>query len=363
MAQTKHDAKQLSSFLTEYEIYVREILRPTQEEISRLISSWEKPSYWAKYAKTKGVPVPTPIRAAFSRMKRPEQVVDKILRKPEHYPDGLTPKSFRCMYDTIGLRVIVYFLRHIPLLDGDLRNSKIIEISDEEHPVAYMGPQEAHILSLDHLDQQQKESGYRSVHYLVRMKESSVPEELRPVFELQVRTAAQDLWSTLEHHLGYKPTKRTHSMAKSQLKVLSSLLRVVDENFNLLYEELNRSYDDREYSTNEELTAEVLPLVLSEVGLSCNQRDINNILTLLFSRGIKSVGQLLKLAAPSRLELIGNTYVSVAGRDPTNLEIIATLAAVRGASSHAEAIRRIKLQMDYLGATDTIRSQSRIEEM
>ena len=267
------------------------------------------------------------------------------------------------MYDAVGVRVIVYFLRHIPLLDRDLRNSEFVEISDEERPVAYMGPHEARILSLDHLDQAQKESGYRSVHYLARLKDSTVPKNLRPVFELQVRTAAQDLWSTLEHHLGYKPTKRTHSMAKAQLRVLSSLLRVVDENFNLLYEELNRSYDDRDYSTSEELTAEVLPSALSEAGLSCNQRDINNILTLLFSRGVKTVGGLLELAAPSRLEIISNTYVAVAGRDPTNLEIIATLASMSGAASHAEAIKRIKLQIDYLGAADTIRQDSRIEDI
>ncbi len=363
MPRVKHDAKQLSAFLTEYERYVRLVLRPTQEEVAKLLSTWQKPTYWAKYAKTKGAPVPTPVRAAFSRIKRPEQVVDKILRKPEQFPHGLSPKSYTAMYDTIGVRAIVYFLRHVPLLDGDLRNSSVIEISDEERPIAYMGAHEASLLSLDHLDQEQKESGYRSVHYLVRLKESTVPENSRPIFELQVRTTAQDLWSTLEHHLGYKPTKRTHSMAKSQLRVLSGLLRVVDENFNLLYEELNRSYDERDYETSDELTAEVLPLVLSEVGLSCNQRDINNILTLLFSRGINTVGQLLKLAAPSRLEVIGNTYVSVAGRDPSNLEIIATLAALRGAASHAESIRRIKLQMDYLGATETIRQDSRIEEI
>ena len=37
MAQIKHDAKRLSSFLTDYEIYVREVLRPTQQEITQLI--------------------------------------------------------------------------------------------------------------------------------------------------------------------------------------------------------------------------------------------------------------------------------------------------------------------------------------
>jgi len=363
MPNIKPDAKQLGAFLTAYEKYVRDVLRPTQDEIQQLIDAWQQPSYWERYATSKGVPVPTPIRAAFSRIKRPEQVVDKILRKPDQFPAGMRPESFKKMYDTIGLRVIVYFLRHIPLLDRDFRSSDMIEISDVERPVAYMGVHEARILSLDHIGQEQKESGYRSVHYLVRLKRSRVPEDKRPIFELQVRTAAQDLWSTLEHHLGYKPTKRTHSMAKSQLRILSGLLRVVDENFNLLYEELNSIHDDRHYSTADELNAELLPMVLSEVGLSCNQRDINNILTLLFSRGIGTVGDLLDVAAPSRLEIIKNTYVSVVGRDPTSLEVIATLAAVRGATSHKEAVKRIKLQIDYLGATDNIRQDSRIEDI
>ncbi len=362
MPRAKPDAKRLAAFLSAYEQYVKDVLRPTQEDINQLIETWQEPTYWAKYARGKGVPVPTPIRAAFSRIKRPEQVVDKILGKPEQFPAGLRPESFEQMYDTIGLRVIVYFLRHVPLIDRELRGSEMIEISDVERPVAYMGVQEAKILSLDHLDQEQKESGYRSVHYVVRLKKSLVPEDKRPMFELQVRTAAQDLWSTLEHHLGYKPTKRTNSMAKAQLRILSGLLRVVDENFNLLYDELNTFHDDRQYSTTDELNVEILPSVLSEVGLNCNQRDINNILTLLFSRGIDTVGELLELATPSRLQIIRNTYVSVAGRDPSNLEVIATIAAVRGTSNDSEAIRRIKLQIDYLGATDAIRQDSRIEE-
>ena len=69
---------------------------------------------------------------------------------------------------------------------------------------------------------------------------------------------------------------------------------------------------------------------------------------------------MIELADPSRLEIIRNTYVSVAGRDPANLEVVATLAAMYGATDEDEAI---KLQIEYLGATDSIRRDSRIEGM
>ena len=97
--------------------------------------------------------------------------------------------------------------------------------------------------------------------------------------------------------------------------------------------------------------------------MSCNQRDINNILTLLFSRGVETVGQLLEFATPRRLEIIRNTYLSNAGRDPANLEVVATLAAMYGAADEDEERKRIKLQIEFLGATDSIRRDSRIEGM
>ena len=152
-------------------------------------------------------------------------------------------------------------------------------------------------------------------------------------------------------------------MAKAQLGVLSTLLQAIDESFNLLYEDLSQFHDGLQYSTTDELNAEVLPSVLAEIGLSCNQRDINNILTLLISRGVETVGQLLELGTPSRLEIVRNTYVSISGRNPTGLEVVATLAAIHGAASEAEAIKRIKLQIDYLTAAASIRSESRIESI
>lgn len=363
MFPTTHNAREIKLFLDEYEKHVKNILQVTQSEINELIATWLRPEYWEKYRSGKSIAIPTPILTAFTRIKRPEQVVDKILRKPDVYPEGLTAGSFKKMTDTIGIRVVVYFLRHIPLIDRDFRSSGAIEIVEDEKPVAYMSAEQARILSLQHLEQKEKQSGYRSVHYYARVKTSHLPFEQRPTFEIQVRTAVQDLWSTLEHHLGYKPIKRTHSTAKTRLRILSNMLEAIDEDFNFLYEELNRSQDEQEYSASTFLSAEVLPSVLAEVGINCNQRDINNILRLLYSRGIEKVRQILDLATPRRLEIIRNTYVSVAGRDPVNLEIIATLASIYGATDDDEEIQRIKLQIDFLSTTHLIRQESRIDGM
>jgi hypothetical protein len=192
----------------------------------------------------------------------------------------------------------------------------------------------------------------------VRLKNSSLPEEKRPVFELQVRTVAQDLWSALEHHLGYKPAKRTHSTARTQLRILSGMLSAIDENFDLLYGELSRFQKEMEYESEEPLTVESLPSVLAEVGIVCAQRDINNVLKLLDSRGVGTVGEMLKLATPRRLDIIRNTYHSTLGRHPANLELVANLAAMRGSRDEAEDIQRIKMQIAYRGAWDTIRQET-----
>ena len=353
----RQDSDRLNTFLEAYERYSREILQPTQREIRDALAPWQRPDSWSKYQRTNRIPIPTPVRSIFSRIKRPEQVVDKVFRKPDLFPEGLSPESFRTMHDTIGVRVQVYFLSHLPLIDRELRSSERLEISAEEMPTAYMTSDQTKILSLDHLNQVEKESGYCSVHYLVRLKQSCLPPRERPWFELQVRTVAQDLWSTMEHNLGYKPGRRTNSSARKQFKILSKLVQAIDEHFNFLYEELNRFQEEASYEDADLLDVENLPPVLAEVGISCAQRDINNILKFLYARGVNTILDMRRLAGPKRLDIIRNTYLSATGRLPANLEVIATLAVLRGVSGESEEIRRIKSQIAYRGAWDSIRQE------
>ncbi len=351
------DSRRLQRFLEAYEGYVRRVLQPTQDEIRDLLAGWQRPEHWEKYKRTNRIPIPTPIKMVHSRIKRPEQVVDKILRKPERFPGGLGQESVRRMYDTIGIRVVVFFLSHLPLVDRELRSSEMLEVSEQEPPTAYMSPRQAQVLSLDHLVQLEKESGYSSVHYILRLRDSAVPEADRPFFEVQIQTAAQELWSAMEHHLGYKPGGRTSVAARRQFKILATLVSAIDDHFDLLYDELNRYQDEQTYDDGDDLTVENLPPVLAEHGIACAQRDINNILKFLYSRGVERVRDVRALATPKRLSIIRSTYLAVSGRHPLNLEVIATLAALRGATSERAEVERIKAQISYRGAWDAIRSE------
>jgi putative GTP pyrophosphokinase len=344
--------------LAAYERYVKEVLQPTQVELREHLAPWLRPSYWEKHKRTERAPIPTPVRTTTSRIKRPEQVVDKVFRKSAEFPNGLVPVSFHDMRDTLGVRVLVYCLSHLPIIDRELRSSDLWEISENPSPAAYMSPQQARLLGLENLRAVEKESGYTSVHYILRLKESSVAAAERPWFEVQVRTLGQDLWSTMEHHLGYKPGTHPNLASRRQLKVLSKMISAIDEHFNLLYDELSRYQHEINYADDDLLSPESIPSLLAEVGISCAQRDINNILKFLFSRGVERVRDMRELATAARLDIIRNTYLSETGRSPLNLEIIATLAALKGASTEEVEIRQIiKSQISYRGAWDSIRQE------
>jgi putative GTP pyrophosphokinase len=351
------DPEVLRAFLAAYEAYVHTVLQPIQADLRDRFAPWLRPEYWEKYKRTDRIPIPSPVRTTLSRIKRPEQVVDKIFRKPKEFPAGLAPDSFRVMRDALGVRILVYCLSHLPLIDRELRGCADWEVSTSPTPAAYMSQAEARVLGLDHMRAVEKESGYTSLHYTLRLRDHlPVAADESPWFEVQVRTLAQDLWSTMEHHLGYKPGTRTNLAAKRQFKVLSKMISAIDEHFNLLYDELNRFQEEVDYRDSDMLTAESIPSVLAEVGISCAQRDINNIIKFLYSRGVEKVRDVRALATAARLDIIRNTYLSETGRAPVNLEMIATLAALKGADE--KAIRPIiKAQIAYRGAWENIRQE------
>jgi putative GTP pyrophosphokinase len=338
---------ELKKFLAEYEQYQIKVLKPTHDKLKIILKSWENPEYWGKYTTGKGVATPSPIRMTMIRIKHPGKVVDKILRKSDFFPKGLSITSLHHMYDAIGIRVIVYFSSQLPLIDRELRSSNMFEISEESPPEAYFDADVLARLGLQHIEQKNKESGYSSIHYIVRLRDTSIPEQERPHFEIQVRTLAQELWSELEHVLSYKPENRPHFSAKRRFQILSREVSVIDEHFNLLYEDLIHNQEIVTYQDSDTLTFENLPKVLMEVGVQCALTELHPISKILFSRGMNTIGDLLKIAIPRRLVTIRNTYISTTGHAPDNLELISALAALKGALTKEIEIERVKSHIDY----------------
>src|ERR1017187_4496894 len=96
-------AERLQEFLRDYEKYHAEVLQPTFNEIREPFLPWkDDQNYWAAYIDKNRLPVPSPVHRVRPNIKRPESVVDKILRKPADFPDGLSAKSLPLMNDCEG---------------------------------------------------------------------------------------------------------------------------------------------------------------------------------------------------------------------------------------------------------------------
>jgi GTP pyrophosphokinase len=349
------------SFLKEYKSYAEQVLFPTQREVRAILAEWKQPGYWRPELdpvdpKGRRQTSPSPVQTVRTRVKRVESVADKIVRRPDVFPKQLSSESFRKMNDTLGCRVILYFLSHLPLIDRELRRlHDKFEISELEPPRAYLPEELTNRLALMHLKRLDKESGYASVHYILRLRNSSVPEAVRPWFELQVRTIAQDAWGEVEHVLGYKPEKSSSIAVQRQFQIISKQMSAIDEHFNFLFVELTRLQEEVEYQDTDLLNAENLPAELANLGLRCAQSEIDGLLKILVSKRIITVGGLRAISNPKRLDIVTDTFWNVEGRPPKNFELIANLAAISDCHEEAEQVARIKEQIEFLNAWESIR--------
>jgi putative GTP pyrophosphokinase len=339
-----------TEFLAEYRRYVSQILTPYERDVRRILAEWTKqPDYWTKYAPSKRMPAPSPVQRTHTRIKRPESVADKIYRKPDSFSQGLTSQSFKDMTDTLGARVVTFVNTGLPFIDREIRS--IFELSPNESPVAYLEPDLTERLGLGHLRRETKASGYASVHYIVRLADATE----RPWFEIQVRTMLADVWGEIEHLLGYKPLKRTSFRVKQHFAILAASLRVVDESFNFISEELLRYQEEIDFDDEDILNAENLPSVLSRLGIGCSQREIDSMLKLLVSRGIATVGALARPASFRRIEMIRNTYRTEEGHTPRDFEVVASLAAIARVESDEEVVAAVKTHIEYLRMWDSLK--------
>jgi hypothetical protein len=126
------------------------------------------------------------------------------------------------------------------------------------------------------------------------------------------------------------------------------MLAAIDEHFNFLAEELSRFQEEGEDNDVDPLNAENLPRVLAELGLGCAQKEIDGLLKLLVSRGVRQVGLLRGLRNTKHLDIIRHTYHATEGRPPSNFEVVANLANIVGCSGEDEVIERVRAQIESL---------------
>jgi bifunctional UDP-N-acetylglucosamine pyrophosphorylase / glucosamine-1-phosphate N-acetyltransferase len=83
---------------------------------------------------------------------------------------------------------------------------------------------------------------------------------------------------------------------------------------------------------SESLSDKNLPDLLSNLGLSCSHEEVEECLSLLSSRGVKTVGFLRQVATPENIELIRN-MIRLEGKEPCNCEVLVNLASLAASRS------------------------------
>jgi ppGpp synthetase/RelA/SpoT-type nucleotidyltranferase len=141
------------------------------------------------------------------RVKKEKSLAGKLELKGAKY------KTIDDITDLVGLRVITFYTDEVDKVAAIAK--RIFDIDWQE--------------SVDKRKLHQLDAfGYNSLHYICRLRSGG------PRFELQMRTALQHVWSTIEHDTGYKGDVKIPREYLRQFSRLAGMLELVDDEFSRL---------------------------------------------------------------------------------------------------------------------------------
>ena len=140
------------------------------------------------------------------RVKTEKSLAGKLELKGAKY------KTIEDVTDLVGLRVITFYTDEV---------DKVAAIAKRVFDVDWQE-------SVDKRKHQLNSFGYNSLHYICRLRTGGIR------FELQMRTALQHVWSTIEHDTGYKGEVKIPREYKRQFSRLAGMLELVDDEFSRL---------------------------------------------------------------------------------------------------------------------------------
>ena len=159
------------------------------------------------------------------RVKTEKSLIGKLELKGAKY------KTIEDITDLVGLRVITFYTDEVDKVAVIAK--RIFDIDWQE--------------SVDKRKQHELHSfGYNSLHYICRLKDTNsqtAPAEgangqtapaARLRFELQMRTALQHVWSTIEHDTGYKGAVKIPREYERQFSRLAGMMELIDDEFSRL---------------------------------------------------------------------------------------------------------------------------------
>ena len=154
------------------------------------------------------------VTAIDHRIKKEDSLAGKLERKGAKY------KSVDDITDLLGLRVITFYTDDV---------DKVAALVAQTFDIDWGN-------SVDKRKLHELDSfGYNSLHYICRLPAGSADEALCHIpFEIQMRTALQHVWSTINHDTGYKSDVQIPREYLRQFGRLAGMLELIDDEFSRL---------------------------------------------------------------------------------------------------------------------------------
>lgn len=168
----------------------------------------------------------SPIEHTKSRLKSPESIMNKMLRKNSELSLSAVKSSIR---DIAGLRITCSFISDIYQVSAMLQKQDDLKV-----------------LAVKDYIKNPKPNGYQSLHLLIEVPVFMSDCQELVCVEVQIRTIAMDFWASLEHKIFYKYSQSVPEHLTRELKNAADKASALDLQMERLHREIKEIKDTQE---------------------------------------------------------------------------------------------------------------------
>jgi len=161
-----------------------------------------------------------PIEHTKSRIKSPESILNKIMRKGCGASIQDIQENVR---DIAGLRITCSFISDIYTISNMLQKQSDLKIISVKDYIANPKP-----------------NGYQSLHMMVQVPVFMSDRREMVYVEIQIRTIAMDFWASLEHKIFYKYDEDIPAQLLKELKEAADTATELDKKMQRLHQEIEK---------------------------------------------------------------------------------------------------------------------------
>ena len=176
-----------------------------------------------------------PIEIVTGRVKTPDSILDKAKRMNVKFENIAIE-----VYDIGGVRITCKYIEDVYKVAELLKSRKDVKLLEERDYI-----------------KNRKESGYRSLHLIMKYNVETIDGQVPLILEFQIRTHAMHFWASIEHSLKYKYRKNIPETLKERLKSASVAAAKLDEEMSSIHQVIKELEGDEKIIDQDPLENEL----------------------------------------------------------------------------------------------------------